>query len=259
MSISFSCPECEARMEVPDEHAGLSGQCPRCKRVFTIPTSNAPPVRRATPVKPPPVPDAERDISRPSKNRRPRREPIPPTPRGPVWPWLVGLPAVLLVSGLLFSSLMVLGFHRRSAPPRPAIAALSTNASPIGNIVSVGKLDGNRVQLEGGSFAMQSLLTPADPLDGRWNGSRSKTFLVELRPGRHYVITLKSTQFSPLIIFNDPAGIHIRNEGNAGMNTARLEFQPRDAGMFILTASAVNRGVGLFSLTITEDEPNAKQ
>lgn len=246
-------------MEVPDEHAGLSGQCPRCKRVFTIPTSNAPPVRRATPVKPPPVPDAERDISRPSKNRRPRREPIPPTPRGPVWPWLVGLPAVLLVSGLLFSSLMVLGFHRRSAPPRPAIAALSTNASPIGNIVSVGKLDGNRVQLEGGAFGLKSLLTPADPLDGRWNGSRSKRFLVEMQAGKQYKIEMESARFNPYIALYAPTGAILKSAGHGNNKTMLEYFNAGDPIVITLHAANVNQGLGAFSLTITEHEPNAKQ
>ena len=254
MSIAFGCPECEARMEVPDEHAGLSGQCPRCKHVFTIPSATAPPVRRATPV-PPAIPDLEPEIARPPKNRRQRRELPAPSPRGPVWPWLVGLPSALLVAGLLFSCLMVLSFYRRPAVSRSRIAALST--SPKGDGVSIGKLDGNRIQLDGGIFTFQTLLTPTDPTDNRPNFSRAKRFLVELEPGKRYKIEMDSTRFHPFLELKDPAGIVVRNAGNFGINKAQFDFDARDPGVYSLRASSMDARVGIFSLTITERDAAA--
>lgn len=258
MSIAFVCPECEARMEVPDEHAGLSGQCPRCQHVFTIPSSNAPPVRRATPVLPPPIPDAEPDTSRPLKNRRPRREPPAPQPRGPAWPWLVGLPTALVVAGLLFSSLMVLNFHRRPATPRLAIAAISTSPSSRDDLVSIGKLHGQRVHFDGGAFTLKTLLTPTDPTDNPPNGSRAKRFLLELQPGKLYQIEMESTRFNPFIELKDSAGFVMRNAGNFGNNKAQFDFEPRDPGVFTLRASSMDPRVGLFSLKITERVPGPR-
>ena len=42
MSISFACPECKVQIEVADEHAGQSGQCPRCQNVMIIPSGKQP-------------------------------------------------------------------------------------------------------------------------------------------------------------------------------------------------------------------------
>ena len=40
MSIRIDCPECQARFQVDDRHAGKKGRCPRCKTVIQVPEAD---------------------------------------------------------------------------------------------------------------------------------------------------------------------------------------------------------------------------
>ncbi len=258
MSIAFTCPECEARMEVPDDHAGLSGQCPRCKHVFVIPSASAPQKPRvvASAAQPPPIPEEKVDVALPRRGRRTRRELPPPPPRGPAWPWLVGIPAFLAVASILFAALMVLSFYRKSPAPRPSIANLTADSDPGSDGVLRGKLEGKQVHLAGGEFAIRSIITPTDPVGTRINANREKRYTIELQQGKRYTISAESTRFDPFVELRNPAGQVMRSAGAFGNNKAHLEFDARDAGVYTLHASSMNQGLGLFTLMITERDPD---
>jgi hypothetical protein len=40
--IRFECPQCGAKLQVPETHAGKQGRCPRCKRALAVPKAPEP-------------------------------------------------------------------------------------------------------------------------------------------------------------------------------------------------------------------------
>ena len=74
MPIVIVCPECQARLNVQEEHAGREAKCPRCQGMIQVPATNV--VQAA-----PPHPPAHRDFAeledeneRPARRRRPRED-----------------------------------------------------------------------------------------------------------------------------------------------------------------------------------------
>ena len=130
MSLSFACPSCRAFMEVADELAGRSGQCPRCQHVFVVPSpalglpkpTLAGKAIPATEMIPPTDPWAEEKPKPSPRSGRPRRvHSVPPAPSGPLWPWFIAVPLGLVVAVLLFSSFIVLVSWRNRRPSRLAL------------------------------------------------------------------------------------------------------------------------------------------
>lgn len=257
MSISFACPECKARIEVGEEHAGHAGQCPRCQNVIVIPSPNQPmPIRVAADAAPREDPKLRRRAEAKEPPARPRRAAATPKqPAGPIWPWVVGVFGAVAIAALLFSSFAVLVFWRHPEPTRPAPQVdLRQGAINQANGVTVGRLDGQRAVMQNGVFQIRSELTvndPVDPKPGPAHVLRCKRFEIELRGDRTYVLEQDSNNFDSYIRVENLE----RNEwdvGQQGMRNARLVFNPPRTTVFTVYASCMDPALGSFTLTIRE-------
>ena len=101
-----------------------------------------------------------------------------PQPRGPVWPWLVGILGALVVGGLLFSSFIVLIAYRKPFSP-PVDLSLPASAKKTQRVV-VGRLEEKRAFFQDGAFQVRTSLSPSDPADLENPMCRAKRFDVEL-------------------------------------------------------------------------------
>lgn len=262
MSISFACPECKAQIEVGDEFAGHSGQCPRCERVIVIPSPNAPkprPVGASTS-----VPRSEQwaePRSSKSDDPRPRRRRAPQVakePAGPLWPWLVGIGGAVAVTVLLFSSFLVLVFWRRPEPTRLApVVVFKNNAIHPGEGVTVGRLEGKRVFLEDGVFQIRSELKPDDDPDIDNIRSRCKWYQIELQAHQRYTFEMDSPQFNCEVRVekSDNTGVLEQSRDKAVRN-ARFDFQPQQTMVYLVYVTSPQPAFGNFTLTVREaDRP----
>ena len=264
MSLSFTCPSCKAHMEVPDDLAGQSGQCPRCQLVFTIPSPKAPPYIpvgkpvAGAPTKIPPhdpwAKEPPRDDNRPfSSAGRPRRaRAVPPQPSGPVWPWLVGIVGALVVGGMLFASFLVLVAWRKpvSFDNRQAI---KNQIPPVGvrpQRVTVGRLEEQRAFLFDGIFQVKADLSPNDPPDPFRFGCKRKRYDIELRQGQTYVIEADGVQFDPRLRLEPNAEFH-RESGGFNRNT-QIVFAPRIDQFVAIYVSSNQPANGPYTLTVRE-------
>ena len=260
MPLSFACPGCKAQIEVGDELAGLTGQCPRCQRLLIVPTPQQPqpilldengmPVSQPVPVAAP-VPKALwRDPEPRSRSERdaPRRRvrPAPKEPSGPMWPWALGIFGAIVVGGLLFASFLVLVFWRpKSNAPRPVeVQQKRVEFKPM--------VERQRAQLQNGVFQARSALTNDDMFDRR--GHRCKVYEVELRADVDYVLDMKSAQFDAEIRLESFDGRMLDNRQNLpGHLQASMGFRPLQTEIFVVHATSVNPGtIGEFTLTIRE-------
>src|SRR5580693_1283460 len=111
MALTFACPGCKAELQLPDELAGQSGQCPRCQRMILIPSPTQhravllgaalPAPAGAKPATPARSQSSAADRD-PARSRKPRT--VPKRASGPIWPWLVGISGTLVCGGLLIAS-----------------------------------------------------------------------------------------------------------------------------------------------------------
>jgi len=257
MSVSFACPECKAKIEVGEEHVGHAGQCPRCQNVFVIPSQMQPlPILVGADASPREDPKPRRRAEAKEPPARPRRTPSKPKqPAGPIWPWVVGIFAALVMAALLFSSFAVLVFWRRPEPTRPVVLADHKHVvmnQALG--VTVGRLEGQRAFMQNGVFQIRSELTVNDPIDpkpGPAHILRCKRFEIELRNDRTYVLELDSNHFDSYIRVENLQ----RNEwdvGQQGVRNARLVFNPPRTSVFTVFASCMDPALGSFTLTIRE-------
>ena len=254
MSLSFACPECKAPIEVADEHAGQTGQCPRCQNLIEIPALNqrqVPMPRVEARAKPRRVDEDEPPI----RPRRSRAEPKPTPPAGPVWPWLIGIAAALVMAGLLFSSFIVLVSWRRSEPIRvhfkDEIRAIGLMDNPVPN---VGRFEGNTAILENGVFQLRSALNQNDPPDREFPRSRGKNFAVELQAGKAYLLELDSNQFDSQIRLGNLQNVVLaRAQSNRFNRVAVIQFAPPRTEFYDIFITSVEPSFGDFTLTIREN------
>jgi len=266
MSITFACPECMVQIEVADEHAGESGECPRCKQVIVIPSPHQPaPVLMGAKVVPMPAADpwdkpAKDTPSKPRRAetdepaaRRTRTTAAPKQPAGPIWPWVLGVFMAFVVVVLLFSSFAVLVFWRRAEPTRPAPAAeLKVKKQAIDNPAMIGRLEGQRIVMQDGVFQIRTELNANDEKDPRDGINRCKRFEIQLRRNQVYVFEQTSNQFDCVIrLENNQNGIQM-DVGQVGVRNAAMEFQAPQDGIFVVYATCAQQGFGNFTLTIRE-------
>lgn len=265
MSLSFTCPSCKAHMEVPDDLAGQSGQCPRCQHVFTIPSPKAPPFIpvgkpvAGAPTKIPPydpwAKEPARDDSRPlSSAGRPRRaRAMPPQPSGPVWPWLVGILGALVVGGLLFASFLVLVAWRKpmSFDHRNAIKQQIPPVVVQNQRVTVGRFDGQRAFFFDGVFQVKADLSPNDPQDPTRFGCKRKRYDIELRAFQNYAIEVDGAQFDPRIRL-EPMNDFPRESGGFNRNTLLFYTPQFNNQMVTIYVSSNQPANGQFTLTVRE-------
>ena len=258
MSISFACPECKAQIEVGDEFAGLSGQCPRCEKVIVIPSPNLPKARPAgasTSSAPPPDAWAEPRSARRDepRGRRRRPPPAPKEPAGPLWPWLLGIAGAVAVTVLLFSSFFVLVLWRRPAPTRLApVAVFKNNALNPGEVVVVGQLDGKRAIMQDGVFQIRSQLQPDDRRDPEHPATHCKRYEIQLQANTMYTFELDSNQFNCEVRVESLKDDVLAQSANLGMRNARTEYQPFETKAYFVYASSMQPAFGNFTLTVRE-------
>ena len=253
MSISFACPECKAQIEVGDEFAGHSGQCPRCEKVIVIPSPNVPKARPAAPTANPwAEPRASKsDDSRPRRRRPPA---APKEPAGPLWPWLVGIVGAAAVTVLLFSSFFVLILWRRPEPTRPVpIVAFKNNPFNQGNGVTVGRLEGQRAFPQDGVFQIRAQLQPDDPPDLDHPDSRCKRYDIKLQANVPYTFEMDSNQFNCEVrveILDDPDPL--AKSIHQGIRNARTDYRPLRTRDYVVYATSIQPAFGNFTLTVRE-------
>jgi hypothetical protein len=284
MSISFACPECAAPIEVADEHAGQSGQCPRCQRVIEIPTPTKILTSKATPAA---VPARDWwEEPRPERRSRRRWSDDDDLPRrrgvalaqqgsgGPMWAWLLGIFAAVVAFGLLVASFAVLVSWRQPEPTKHKDPVLVGEVRELQKMepqmngppkaprptVTAGRLDAmNQAFLANGVFQMRSELHPEDPMDIDHPHCRAKIVRVHLDVDKTYVVEMQSDRLdSEVRIERDQFGVKGNQEAleisrPVGNNDAMLRYRPKFAGLHQVHATTRNGIMGSFTLTIREE------
>lgn len=258
MAIAFSCPSCKAHVQVGDDLAGQTGQCPLCERLIIIPSSAKPmpilldadgnPVPILAPMKTPPREESKPKSSRYDEPRRARRAaPVEKKPTGPMWPWALGILAGIAIVGLLLSSFIVLCAYR-PIEPRTNVQVLEINRNkPRASMI--GKLEGNRATLQDGVFQVRGVLTRNDPvhLNGRY-----KPYNVELRGNVHYVMEVDSDHFPAAIRLEDRRGKILLENRNPINGNVMIAHVPPFTDEFTVIATSMNPAFGEFTVTIRE-------
>jgi predicted Zn finger-like uncharacterized protein len=266
MSLSFACPSCKAQIEVPDELAGQTGQCPRCQHVFTVPSPQQPkaaPVGKTRPGEtsiPPinPWDQPERPKSKPALGRldRPRRaRALPPQPRGPIWPWFVAIVGGLTVFALLLSSFIVLVAWRKPRTTDLRLLIEAPAARKPQNGVTVGNLMGQQAFLQDGVFQIRTALTNNDPFDQDFPQNRARVFEIELIGNRDYAIEMDGIRFDPRVRLerkNFFPNNFEREVGQVGLRNATIFYRPFRNETFLIIASSVDPATGPFTLTVRD-------
>lgn len=133
MSVSATCPNCDAKFQLGDELAGKRVKCRKCSHVFTLPAednedeqiSATPPKRKGPP--PPPSKNGDRERSRPKIRRKES------TSSGSGMLMIVLL--LVLGGGGLVSCLACVGaigwVSFRSAPEKPMPIAQAEEPRPV--------------------------------------------------------------------------------------------------------------------------------
>ena len=271
MTISFACPECRVQIEVADEYAGQSGQCPRCQQVIAVPSAKQPkPILTAAAV---PVPPSD-PWEEPREERKPRprsAEPdeVPRRPRrarpkdskpigGPIWAWVLGIFAALVAAGLLFSSFAVLVFWRHPDVTRPPGDPKffgkpnPIQKGPIGKGVTVGELHGKRIELDNGVFQLKSELRIEDPPDRDFPQSRAKVYDITLIANIDYVIEVDSNDFDSEVRIQKGDVRLVIEHGDRGGRSARILYRPAMTDLYFIHVTSDNQGLGRFTLTVRE-------
>lgn len=266
MSLTFNCPSCRAQMEVADELAGQTGQCPRCKEVFPIPSPKAPmavPTARpvgAKPTKIPPLdpwgkePPRDEDAPRSRTGDRPRRNRPAPQPSGPVWPWLVGIGGVLAVGGLLFASFLVLVSYRKpiSNDPRHQIKQQQAQIALFNNqLTTMGRLEGQQAFMQDGIFQVKADLNTNDGADRNNPACRVKRYDIQLIANQTYVIEMDSNAFDCRVRLERMNQV-MDERGFFGNRNAQILFRSFDTQIYTVYATSAVPANGPFTLTVRE-------
>jgi len=260
MAISFSCPNCKAHVQVGDELAGHTGQCPLCERLIVIPSNAQPapmlldadgnPVRMSPPVKMPPPLDLKPKSPRCDTPRKARqRALIEKKPSGPRWPWALGTVGGFTVIVLLISSVVALFAYRPREPAYHVIVIEQTR--PRLGAALVGQLDGNRAFLADGVFQVRTTLRADDEFEALRN-RHQKRYLVELRGNIPYVFDMDSTVLRSAIRVEDRNGNVLRDDRNPAPGNASIAFMPPFTDTYTVVVTTTQPGFGEYTLTIYE-------
>ena len=255
MAISFTCPNCKAYINIGEESAGQTGQCPRCERLILIPSSDKPmpilldehgnPVPILTPTKAVP-----REEAKPEPPRRARRVSVEKKPSGPMWPWLLGILGGIAVFVLLLSSFIVLCSYR----PRENASnvRIVLNNPAVKPVTMIGRLEGQRAFFQDGVFQMRASLRADDELHPQDFARRRKRYEIELRGNTPYIFEMNSHVLTNAITMTDRNGNNIRDDRNPGQGNATIAFMPAFTDTYTVFVSSVHPGFGEFTLTIHE-------
>jgi len=263
MSLSFACPGCKAKMEVSEELAGHSGQCPRCEHVFMIPVpAQLASPGKASPAAPTKVPPAD-PWAEPSKRAEDRPQPKPapvrraklvPKPGAPIWSWALGLLAALVVFAMLVSSATVLAIYRKPSAARQPVNIVAGPAvdQVLGNPrITAGRLEGRRAILQNGVFQAKSELNHNDAIDPQDPTCRCKQFEVELIANRAYWIEMDADRFDSLVRV-ERFGNSLRESGQPGIRNAQILYTPPQTQIYTILTTCVDPGTGPFTITVRE-------
>jgi predicted Zn finger-like uncharacterized protein len=173
MSFPIACPNCDARLQVPDELAGKRVKCKKCGNSFVARTPDneeelpSRPTRKAETAKPRlrPVDDHEDDDADAEDEPRPKsrqnKRLKPPAPSALTW-ILTGIACLLIIGGGVFAAIY---FSRESKPN--ATVVQNDNEPPTQPGPSVGPLAGSPLNLaewvehvEAGKYRVKFPLAP---------------------------------------------------------------------------------------------------
>jgi hypothetical protein len=233
MAFSFPCPGCKLRIEVPDDSAGQQGKCPNCESVFMIP-----------------LPEPKAAIL-PTSAAPPRRPRLETQPRGPLWPWLVGLLGFLIVGSLLFGSCGVLLLYRKAPTQYPFYGGAVV---VDGQRILAGRLERQTASLTDGAFHVRTELRHTDPADIDNVARKCKQYKMELRAGRTYVIQMESTQFDCLLRVERFGQVQ-QQDGRPAMRKAQIVFRPQQTADYDIYATSVFPATGAFTFSVREQMP----
>lgn len=256
MSLSFNCPRCMAHIQVADEMAGQTGQCPRCEHVFVIPSPSQPlpakPRGAPTAENVPPIDPWEEKESRQEDKEPARRRRRTPSsvPGGPVWPWIVGVAGAVVIGILLLCSFFVLVLWRRPEPP--IRIDQHTEVKSDFRRPTVGRIEGQRAFLDNGVFQIRTALEQNDAADPQEFNCKCKKFEIELRGDRTYMIEQDSMQFDPFLRVENMNRQQLGLNGQRGLRNAKVRFAPPETGIYIVYASSVDPAFGEFTLTVRD-------
>ena len=262
MAITFSCPSCKAHIQVGDDQAGQTGQCPRCERLMIIPSAqvhrpvlldaDGKPVPVLVQVSTQPGRSGTQERDEPETRGRRSRVPVEKKPSGPMWPWVLGTIGGIIVGILLFASFLAL-CNYRPPEPSPRVQFMQPRAEVVQRTVLAGRLEGQRAFLQNGVFQLRSNLTTNDPVSAFDAACRSKRYEVDLRRDVGYVIEMDSRQVASTIRVFDRFNNFINSRSNPGIGDASLFHRPQFTDNFFIEVSTTRPGLGEFVLTIREE------
>lgn len=142
MAVTTTCPACNQRLQVPEQHVGKNVRCPKCQKVFLVGDAAKPapiltnppkPPAAAVPSTPPAPPQAVRPGKAPAPKARAAAEQTPARPSSkfmttPVLIIGVGCLAMLIVLGGMIAA--VAWFLVPSSATQPSVVQVQQVAVP---------------------------------------------------------------------------------------------------------------------------------
>jgi len=102
-------------------------------------------------------------------------------------------------------------------------------------------------------YVQQNYTDQNDPPDTK-RSVNCKTYVVDMRKGRRYIIDLNSTQFFAFLRIEDKAGTELAsNNGSDGVQNAKLDFTPPKDGIYRIMVESVGGATGQYTFKITPD------
>lgn len=264
MALSFACPGCKTLIQVGEELAGQTGQCPRCEQLLLIPSPQAPVAmlldaegKPIPPTPPPPLPSRKPapTVAPEQDKPRSRRRSVEKKPSGPTWPWAIGIGGAVLVFILLFSSFIALFTYR----PRAAHSNLIVVPQKLPNFdvngVTHGRLNGNVAVMDNGIFRIRGRFADEDINRGAGMdaGFPARRFKIHLNANVRYVLEMESKETSSYLRLENAVGGNIQSIGQHGVKRARIDnpWLQWD-GNYTIYISNMERGLSDFTLTVRE-------
>ena len=234
MALRIRCKSCDTANRFEEEDRGSRIRCRECDRLIRVPAL---------------VDDDNDDEEEPAPKKKKRKK----AKQGP--PTLLilgGVAAVVLlmcIGGGTVIGLWVMRTGRevaRVVDNANRVAAMNPGVQrPVakGKVIldQRGRLNAN---------------DPPDPTpDLREVNARMKVHLINLDPGKTYVITLKSDDFDPYLRLESPAGKTLEEDDDGGDDLdldARIDFRPTQKGQYRVIATAWDGMLGSYQLKVQE-------
>lgn len=114
---------------------------------------------------------------------------------------------------------------------------------------------GSLIELIGGHFVIEDELNKDTPKDKVRVASHAKLYPVQMKAGFVYVIRMleDSTTLDPYLRLENPAGEQVAADDDADVgNSARIEYECKEDGLYTIVATAYASGTGTYTLSVRE-------